>query len=257
MYKKLFKFLLKLSKPLKIIIVGANDGKINDPSYNLIMKNAQKTQVLLVEPNTALISVLKENYRKHPSFEVANCAIGSNGIFQLFIIKEAWWPHFRPSYAEGWPVYRAATGVTSATKSNVEEALTRQGLDPKVAMGVINVPFKPLSELCRELNWKTPIDILQVDVEGHDDRVIYESNIDLLRPKLILFESHNLSAERQEALTRFLTERSYSIYTIKGDRLAVNRKSVALGIYLKLLQVKRRIKKWTGRLGQKDVRTFT
>lgn len=226
--------LIGIKRRLNLVVVGANDGKNNDPIYEFAMSRSDVTKILLIEPNTLLTPYLLSNYSSHPSHQVANCAIGEEGMLTLYVIKQDAWDRFRPAYAQGWPAYRAATGLTSAIKSHLEKALAEQSIDPESAIETLNIPAKKLKTLLDELKWPVPIDVLQIDAEGYDDVVIFNSNLDCTRPTLIHFENHNMPRDKHKSLKKFLSDQHYSVYDLRGDSLAVdgrfNLTSIALNL---------------------------
>ena len=221
-YQVALRTLIKIKHQLNIVVVGANDGKTNDPIYNFAMRRSGATNILLIEPNKPLLPYLESNYSTHPSHQIANCAIGKEGTLTLYAVKQEVWDLFQPAYANGWPSYRAATGITSAIKSHLEEALVGQNLDPDSAIDILNIPAKELKTLLEELKWPTPIDVLQIDAEGYDDVVIYNSNLSYTIPKLIYFESHNMPEEQGKALKSYLSQQRYNTHNLGGDTLAVD-----------------------------------
>jgi hypothetical protein len=72
-----------------------------------------------------------------------------------------------------------------------------------------------------EISWRKEVDLLQVDAEGFDDEVIYNSDIDVTKPHLINFEAASLSADRHERLSKFLSERGYHLTPHGTDTLAI------------------------------------
>jgi FkbM family methyltransferase len=220
-YQVALRILIGIKNQLNIVIVGANDGKTNDPAYNFNMTRSSATNVLLIEPNKQLLPYLQRNYSLHPSHQIANCAIGKEGTLILYAVKQEVWDRFQPTYAKGWPLYRAATGITSAIKSHLEKALMGQNLDPDNAIDILNIPAKALKTLLEELKWPTLIDVLQIDAEGYDDVVIYNSNLSNTKPKIIYFESHNMSKEKGKLLKQYLSKQRYRTYKVGGDSLAV------------------------------------
>lgn len=233
-YHEALSMLIKIKHKLNIVIVGANDGKTNDPIYNFVMRKSNATNILLIEPNKPLLPYLKSNYSSHPSHQIANCAIGKEGMLTLYAVKQETWDHFQPAYANGWPRYRAATGITSAIKSHVEKALMDQNLNPDLAIDTLNVPAKELKTLLEDLKWPTPIDVLQIDAEGYDDIVIYNSNLNYTRPKLIYFESHNMPKEKSNSLEYYLSKQKYKTYRVGKDSLAIENRSNPICLLLKL-----------------------
>lgn len=79
----------------------------------------------------------------------------------------------------------------------------------------------PLPQLLEELSPPFELDVLQVDTEGFDHQVIYNADVDRLRPRVINFEMANLSAERSDALKAFLEARDYVVSAQAGDALAI------------------------------------
>jgi hypothetical protein len=106
---------------------------------------SSKTNMLLIEPNKFLLPHLQKSYSSHPSHQIANCAIGQEGMLTLYAVKSNWFDRFQPAYAKGWPQYRAATGITSANKEHVEKALIREGINPDDAIESLNVPCQQLA----------------------------------------------------------------------------------------------------------------
>ena len=222
LYSTALKALIETKHNLDIVVVGANDGRVNDPIYEFAMEMSGKTNMLLIEPNKFLLPHLQNSYSSHPSHQIANCAIGQEGILTLYAVKANWFDQFQPAYAKGWPQYRAATGITSANKEHVEKALLREGINPDDAIESLNVPCQQLSPLLAALNWPTAIDVLQIDAEGYDDSVIHAANIQNTEPKLIYFENHNIPEKRMDALVSYLSGQHYQTYKMGGDSLAVD-----------------------------------
>ena len=220
-YQLAMRIALTIKGTLNVVVVGANDGKTNDPMYPFARKHAAATRILLIEPNQPLLPFLRDHYSFHPSHRVANCAIGEEGVLTLHAVKPEAWERFQPGYAKGWPPYRAATGLTSAHRAHLEKALRGEGLDPDQAIEVLSVHAKQLQTLLREEGWSTPIDVLQVDAEGYDDVVLANANLEQTAPLLICFESHSLSREKMAALRLLLGDHGYRLYPAGGNTMAV------------------------------------
>ena len=235
MYEMVLEALLRIKHQLNIVVIGANDGKINDPIYDFVMEMSGRTKILFIEPNKALLPYLQDNYSLHPSYQIANCAIGKEGILALYVIKKEWWDRFSPDYAKGWPSYRAATGITSSVKSHLEKALLLVNINPDDALEVINVPSKELKTLLVEIQWPIPIDVLQIDTEGCDDLVIYASNIEYTKPKIIYFENHHMPQDRIELLLQYLSKNNYKTHTIGPNSLSIYSRFDISGISLNII----------------------
>jgi len=209
---------------LRIVVVGANDGRINDPIYSFARKFSNSTELFLIEPQESLLPHLRENYAFHPRASFCNLAIGEPGSITLHSVREEIWPRLHVDYAKGWPPYRAPTGVTSGNRDHVRRWLRKHGpkgmdVDSMIATHVVESARLP--DVLRNCGVEGEIDVLQIDTEGMDDIVIYNSGIDELKPRLIFFEAEILSRERLDELVRLLKDRGYVLGTYGRDALAV------------------------------------
>jgi FkbM family methyltransferase len=217
--------LLTQKREIGVVIVGANDGKINDPLYDLIRTQISKrVHLLLIEPQAELLPLINENYSFLPKKRVLNCAIGADGELDFYTIKKTFWHMARPDYAKDWPIYRAPTGIASTDKSRVVEWAKKHLYDyaPDEVIDSYRVRSRKLSDLLGEEQFFPKLDVLQVDVEGADDEVIYSLNIKRTRPAIIFFESKGMNDYQKKELSGFLRENQYSLYTVGGDTLAVS-----------------------------------
>jgi len=78
-----------LRSPLRICIVGANDGKFGDPGFPLIESQlANEADVLLFEPQPFLIPILAGNYAFHPTHHIVNAALGPGSELVLDAVRQ-------------------------------------------------------------------------------------------------------------------------------------------------------------------------
>jgi len=214
------------SERLQVVVIGANDGKTNDPIYE-VMKDelSLRSDLLLFEPQTALAAILEENYGFHPSYEIQSAAIGAQSELTLFCIKSEYWPHLQPGYASGWPVHRASTGVTS-TNRNAVTAFVQRHAEPDAPIDdmieTVTVPCYKLGRRLEELGRRSKVDVLQVDAEGYDDEVLYACDLEITKPSVIRFESEHLSEDRRRRLFDYLKP-SYVLNLVGSDVIGVRR----------------------------------
>ena len=82
--------LLAAKGHLNMVVVGANDGRINDPVYDLIRLVVKaRVSVTLIELNRHLHQVLREYYSFSPTVKVLGAAIGPPGQATLYTIKQS------------------------------------------------------------------------------------------------------------------------------------------------------------------------
>ena len=165
--------------------VGAYDGRVADPLYESICKFNWRG--LLVEPQAVPFSALCKLYQgKNMVFE--NSAIAnSDGVVKMFV------DHSAPTEC-------------SMIKKSFGDSFT-----------VNAVTFETL---LKKHNFGTDLDLLQIDVEGLDDMVIYQA-LKLCRPRVIHFESFFLSILKTKKLFNFLNDKGYRIYNGPIDTIAM------------------------------------
>ena len=213
------------NKKLNIVVVGANDGKINDPLYPLMVSNTSLAKLLLIEPQTELIPYLKDNYHFHPDVTVVNAAVGPESELILYSIKKELWAELDVPYAKerNWPLYRAPTGVTSSSKEHVlvwlKKHLKAENLEDCINKRASRCQF--LDEICHQHGFFDEIDVLQIDTEGFDDQVIYSSSLEVTKPKVIHFESAHLIGVRADKLYLYLERLGYSVHKVGDNTLAM------------------------------------
>ncbi|QNU64507.1 glycosyltransferase [Vreelandella titanicae] len=216
----------------KVVQVGANDGCINDPIYEVVMRNKDKTKVLLIEPQSNILEHLEKNYAFHPEAHIANYAVGPDSLLTLYRIKPAYYGLFTKRYLHDSPNYRVPSGFSSFDKKHVIKHA--QGNFPKNtkidnAIEKLEVPSRDLLTILDTTSWEEQkIDILQVDAEGMDDKVIYSCNIEVTQPKLINFERAHLSQQAYRDLCVYLSGLNYELYNYSVlDTLAVKKASLS------------------------------
>lgn len=209
--------------PLDVVIVGANDGRINDPIWALVEKYLYASiRATLVEPNNSLNQVLSENWDAVSDKKIINACVGEEGVVELHKVAENAWDACQPTYANKWPRYRAPTGVTSTDKQFVIDWLTKCGFrNPRSAVVSETVQSAGLSKLLHSAGREPSIDVLQIDAEGTDDLVLYNCDISKTSPAAILIEVENLPDKRKTSLTRYLESHRYVIITQGANALAI------------------------------------
>lgn len=209
---------------LNIAQVGANDGKINDPIHDFIFRHMDRTNVIFAEPQSYLVEELEKNYEFHALKYIFNGAIGRSPELLLYRVRKDFWVDFEVPYANGWPVYRAPTGITSANYDHVLSWVKRyyRGHSaPEDTIEKFCVECITLQRLLETADLFSRPDLLQVDAEGWDDEVIYASNIEKLKPRVINFEFGNLPEDRAAELVSYLEKNGYTFSVHGIDGLAI------------------------------------
>ncbi len=201
---------LLTEKNIRVVQIGSNDGRSGDPLYDLILMNPGWT-ALFVEPIPYLFDRLKKNYGSSPRFSFANVAI-NNGSQQIFYsVKEEAKiaiPHLPPTYDQ----------LGSFDKNNIIkhlEGVLEPFIEETLLSGI------KLEELFLKYEIKE-IDVLHIDTEGYDWKILSQLDLNKIIPKIILFEHiHLANSEKKEAIN-FLKEK-YAIIRLGSDYLCLLR----------------------------------
>jgi len=191
-------------KSWTVVQIGANDGKTKDPLYESILRN-KKWEVLFVEPVPYLFEKLKAHYLDSPRFSFENSAI-NNGTSQDFF-----WVDKKAKYILGnLPDWYDQLG--SFDKSHISKHLNGI-LDPYiVSKRIQGITMDTLFQKhgVRQIN------LLRIDCEGHDWKILKQIDLKRFKPSLILLEMKHLDIEELKATLIFLTK-DYRIYRFEGD----------------------------------------
>ena len=208
---------------MNFVQIGANDGRINDPIFPFVMRNRTATTILLIEPQREIVPFLRESYADHPDATIHEGAIGTGETLVLFRVKPELWNSYNPPYNQDAPSYRVPSGFASSSIEHVRrhaEGNFRIDAPLEDCIEAISVPCAPLHALISRLSWNHDVDVLQVDAEGADDEVIYASDTERLRPRVINYERTHLTEEKRQRLEAFLVRQGYRVLHWSGSDTA-------------------------------------
>ena len=198
-FRRALEALVRDGDTVNILQAGANDGVIKDPLHRFLRAHPDRTQIILVEPQVALIPALTDAYVFHPRHAMVPVAVGAAGTLVLRKVRVDCWPDLVLGYGKDWPAYRAPTGVASGQRETLllwVDRHCRGQLAAKDVIETVEVESVPTATLMARTGLFDRLDVLQIDVEGCDDLVVRASDIAGLQPKLIHFEAAHLSAAR-------------------------------------------------------------
>lgn len=156
--------LYKNPKDFFFVQIGANDGKKNDPLYDLVLK--YKLSGLLVEPLKNVFENLLKNYSGNSNLIFENAAISDKeGVQLMYEIKK----EFQDIYED--ETKEKATMMASFNRDHVRKYL-RRGMkeffqDKQIDDYIDEVEVKTISfETLMQKHRIKNIDLLQIDTEG-------------------------------------------------------------------------------------------
>jgi FkbM family methyltransferase len=171
--------------------VGGHVGQYALTAAKVMGRNGN---VIVVEPNPRTFSYLVRNIKLnglHNTTAILGAASGQGGLLRMQLPPD-----------DNWGVSRKA-----ATSGEVGDYL---------------VPAFKLSDLVQELN-VPPIDVLKVDVEGHEMEVLKGLfAAGQAQPKHIIFEFVPAVFQNWEIIN-YLRSRNYTVYDISGKPYEPNR----------------------------------
>ena len=200
------------SDEVRFIQVGAHDGTHNDPIS--LFRKMPHWHGLLLEPNPRVFERLVRNLEPTPNCRALNVAVSEQGgSLPFYLVRN-------PENCKGG---QFADQVSSFDREHVEKMLVRFGYSKDEAAGrvqeaqVESVTFDSLLDRISGQN----LDILFIDAEGADFRLLKTFPFARLRPKMLVFEFVHLNSGELHELLPFLSKHGYSFLTIGEDVVAV------------------------------------
>ena len=176
-------------RSVKFIQVGANDGITDDPLSEYILRG--NWQGVLIEPVRSAFAALKANYAGIDGLTFLNVAVANSpGEAEIFTCSNS--------------------RISSLSKAFVEK---KSGGSP---IESYRVPLTSLTEII-ERHVPIGIDIIVVDAEGYDAVILSTVDFSRYKPKLIVFESHNISQLDQDNLKENIEPHGYIFINMYAD----------------------------------------
>jgi FkbM family methyltransferase len=188
--------------------IGANDGMTGDPIRHLIARPEVRWDGVMVEPVAHLFAELSQHHANNPDIKLEQVAIGeTDGIALIYRLNttsdDSRWLDQLPS------LDRTTLQRTAAQLGASEERIIAE-----------NVNCLRVETLLTR-NRISQLDLLVIDTEGWDWRVLRQFDLDRLRPKIILYEHQHLGNEERQSARQFLARHNYSCEEMpEGDAIA-------------------------------------
>lgn len=203
-----FTILSRESKPVSFVQIGANDGIKNDPIFTFVRKHQWKG--ILVEPLPNMFERLVANYNEDKSLSFENVGVSDQNGEMIFYFLP-------PEYNNPDWLQQIGTFDEDAIKFNLESF---PNLIEKIESRVIKTVT--LKELFSR-NRLSKIDLLIIDAEGFEYRILAQLEQLIEKPSYILFEWGCMKEDIQNTLFSLLYNQKYKLYSSSGDILAVHR----------------------------------
>lgn len=199
--------LRKTPKPF-IFQVGANDGIGADPVRKFIVEH--DLPGLLVEPLPPIFALLLKNYEHQTNLRFENCAVTEkDGKISLFSVD-----HGLINDAQ------RLSGLSTFSRDQlIKDLINERVASPASRIIETTVPGYTIGTLLKKHDISR-IDVLQVDTEGFDWKVVSQVDLDFYKVQLINMEFNRLRPDEMEACLSHLTGRGFSMIQMLGDLVA-------------------------------------
>lgn len=186
--------------------IGASDGLTNDPIYHVVKKYGWRGT--LIEPLPHIFEQLKKNYSACNNLHYLNVAVSEKkGIFDIYYLPAE-------HVEEEWQKQLA-----SFDRKSIEFNL-RNHTDLIKKIETLQVPAETLSTIFSNIA-EPHTDLLVIDVEGQEYKILKQLDHILNKPDFIFFEKGTMPKEELKALHASLVGWGYKIYSCGPDDLAV------------------------------------
>lgn len=208
-------FSISKGKNVKFIQIGASDGLRWDPVRRFIIRDNWRG--ILVEPIPPVYNMLKENYSYlcDLNLQLVNAAVSSEDGENLKI----WTCSNEFTKKLSLETKMFYLRKASADKESVMKSLGEAGREGGNLM-CYDVPCVSLNSLVEKFSFHD-VDLVIIDAEGHEDKIICGINFDLYRPEAVIYESHHLNGKENIVKKKFL-DNGYRIDSLGGDSVAIN-----------------------------------
>lgn len=198
------------------IQIGANDGVTNDPLYIALgLERLESKWIgLQVEPSPALFANVTNLHRNASGWSfyngaMANATLCANGIVTFLESPQSgfgaeWWEQGQVNTLNAKTPHRSVLVPTNRSCLTSFDHLLERYASPELRHRTL-------------YNSVFYVDILMIDVEGFDDKIIELINWDTLSPHCIHFEIFHINAT---FISSFLEKKGYSLLSDAMDTLA-------------------------------------
>lgn len=194
-----------------VLQIGANDGIAADPVRPFIV--SERLPALLLEPHPDCFVKLQNNYAGFDNVRTLNIAISDRrGELSLFVPND--------TLLKSNP--RLSGLCTLSRDQLVKELIRERKSNPGSLIKEIRIQARTVSDLIRDEHIEA-IDVLQIDTEGHDWRILSQFDLVALGISLINMEWFHLNRSEQTACMNHLTKLGYATATVFGDLVAYKR----------------------------------
>jgi len=190
----------------KFIQIGANDGVSHDPLYPYLIES--KWHGLMLEPNLLVMEKLRKNHSNtHSELTFINAAIASDKTSDK--TSKLYLTEFN-------------SGFASFNKEHVLKHIGEANAKQVISMDVKLITF---AQLLRDFPEFKQCDLLLIDTEGWDAKILLSIDFSVFDVDLIIFERVHLTEDELITLNALFESYDFSCFDCQFDRLAISKHS--------------------------------
>ncbi len=194
----------------QIVQIGSNDGRTDDPIHKLLLER-KGWKALFVEPVPYLFERLTRSHAPDARFRYENAAINDGSSAHFHWVDES-----ARQQLPDLPEWYDQLG--SFDRQHILKHLDGI-LEPHIVSKEVN--GITLGDLFVK-HGIVKLDLLHIDTEGYDYKVLSQLDLSRHQPSVILFEHKHLPLHERAASIHHLAGH-YELYDLGSDFLAVNR----------------------------------
>lgn len=205
----------KLKNSLRILQVGANDGKQFDPIYKYV-KSHNNINGIFIEPLIEYFSTLVNNYKEKTGSVFLNVGISdADGSAKIRFVDPM-------AISRGTvPAWAAGIGTVEHMRNAIDGVGLSAGVEVDFSKIILSrtIPVLALNTLL-SLPFCHNIDVYISDCEGHDGKILLSADQALFKPSIIFMESMLMDAAELSEVQARLTSWGYLVQDDGVDLLA-------------------------------------
>jgi len=187
--------------------IGSNDGRKNDPLHPYVVRN--RWQGILVEPDPANFKKLTTNYSQAKELIFENLGIGpERGELLFYKLKDI------TEQEPGWYDQVGSFDRETFLKN------IHYGRDLEKRMTAEPLPVITFEDLLQKNNF-AKVDLLHIDTEGFDYKILRSIDFAAHDIRVIIFEGEWMTQFELRELIQYLKKYGYRIFRCGGDYAGV------------------------------------
>ena len=204
---------------LSFVQIGANDGIVNDNMHDFLSISSHDNEAIsgaCLEPQKAIFEDLRQTYTNYPHVTCYNVALSDeNETRKLYNIA----PQYQQNNSTG---HNFGSRVASFDRQHIikhwqqKSYGANQNLSPEDYICEEDVTCQTFDTFTSANNIQN-FDVLMIDTEGFDAKILEMVNLEKYRVKAVVLEHLHLNAQEKKACYNKLKQHNFAVSGSKKD----------------------------------------